>query len=191
MTVIFMKSKLFTQLYQHYWPELCARLRSRFGAGPPDPEDIAQQAFVKYSELSDSHRIENPKAFIYTVARNLFIDQFRRMDKQQQIIDQIFEELNIEPVVEASAEQVALQSERNYLIEKAISGFSDKQRMLMTMSVIEGKTYRQIAAETGYALANISRTIKLAQQQIDLSIYEADEPMKQTGHIQLTLKESV
>ncbi|WP_158965374.1 RNA polymerase sigma factor [Paraglaciecola sp. L3A3] len=165
-----MKSKFFNQLYQQYWSELCAKLHARFGPGPPDPEDIAQQAFCKYSELCDQHRIENPKAFIYTVARNLFIDQFRRIDKQQQVIDQIFEELDIDPIFEDSAEQSALQIERNTLIEQAISTFSDKQKQLMTMSIIEGKSYRQIAKETGLPIANISRTIVAAQNLLDQSI---------------------
>lgn len=168
--IVLMKSKFFDQLYQQYWPELCVRLQARFGAGPPDPEDIAQQAFCKYSELCNEQRIDNPKAFIYTVARNLFIDQFRRIDKQQQVMDQIFEELDIAPVYEDSAEQSALQTERNALIEKAISTFSEKQKQLMTMSIIEGKSYRQIAQETGLPIANISRTITAAQTLLDQTI---------------------
>ena len=85
-------------------------------------------------------------------------------------MDQIFEELDIEPIYEDSAEQSALQTERNALIEKAISTFSEKQKQLMTMSIIEGKSYRQIAQETGLPIANISRTITSAQTLLDQTI---------------------
>ncbi|WP_299072082.1 RNA polymerase sigma factor [uncultured Paraglaciecola sp.] len=186
-----MKSQLFAQLYQQFWPELCAKLQHRFGSGPPDPEDIAQQAFVKYSELSGQHRIENPRAFIYTMARNLFIDQFRRNKKQQLVIEKIFIELGMEPMVEVSAEQAALKVERNRLIEKAIAKLDEKQHKLMTMSIVEGKSYRQIATDTGLPISNISRTISAAQNLIDEFVNFQEEPHSALSNLRLVLKERV
>ncbi len=52
------------ELYRQYWHELCAWLYAQFGAGPPEPEDVAQQTFVKFADLQGKCQIENPKALV-------------------------------------------------------------------------------------------------------------------------------
>ncbi|KKK85213.1 hypothetical protein LCGC14_2775540, partial [marine sediment metagenome] len=64
-------------LYTSYWSELCKFLHSRYGSGPPEPEDIAQTAFVKFASLENNDRVENPRAFIYRTASNLIVDYHR------------------------------------------------------------------------------------------------------------------
>ena len=48
------------RLYRDHWVALVGSLRRTFGDGPPDPDDIAQQAFQKLIErdrLSDIRSI--------------------------------------------------------------------------------------------------------------------------------------
>ncbi|WP_340679675.1 sigma-70 family RNA polymerase sigma factor [Paraglaciecola sp.] len=183
----------FSQLYKNYWPELRTKLYARFGSGPPDPEDIAQQAFIKYSECVTDSPIKNPKAFIYTIARNLFIDAYRQQNKQQQIIDGIFDDVGIAPLVEISPEQCALDKEQNHLIQKAISRLSEKQKKLILASSVDGKSYRHIAAEMGYSLSDVSRSIALAHQFIQSEIQKVDTEAEKTfdTSVQLNYRDSL
>jgi RNA polymerase sigma factor (sigma-70 family) len=68
----------FAALYREYFPALCAFLRRKFGAGPPEPEDAAQAAFTQYANLADRSDIANPRAFLYRCAHNYVLDQRRR-----------------------------------------------------------------------------------------------------------------
>lgn len=162
------------KLYKHYWPELCGKLRHRFGNGPPDPEDIAQLAFIKYSEIVSTDPIENPKAFIYTIARNLVIDALRRENKQEKMIDDIFQELNIAALDEQSAEHDALDSERISIIEKAMSELPEKQKSFIMANCVEGLSYRTIAKQTGHSLSDISRTIEKAYIAINAALLNGE-----------------
>jgi RNA polymerase sigma factor (sigma-70 family) len=163
------------KLYKHYWPELFGKLRRRFGNGPPDPEDIAQLAFIKYSEMVSKDPIENPKAFIYTIARNLVIDSLRRENKQEKMIDEIFQELNIAALDEQSAEHDALDSERISLIEDAMAKLPAKQKSFIMASCVEGLSYRTIAKQTGHSLSDISRTIEKAYVAISAELLNEEE----------------
>lgn len=68
----------FAALYREYFPALCAFLRRKFGAGPPEPEDAAQAAFTQFANLADRSAIASPRAFLYRCAHNYVLDQRRR-----------------------------------------------------------------------------------------------------------------
>ncbi len=77
----------FIQAIQEHWNFLCRFLHSRFGSGPPDASDIAQDAFLKLSEqLEQGQVIHNPKAILTKVASNLVID-YHRSPKHRQASD--------------------------------------------------------------------------------------------------------
>jgi len=46
----------------------------------PDPDDVARAAFVKYAALKDTSHVHNPKAYLFTMARNIVMDH-KRKDK--------------------------------------------------------------------------------------------------------------
>ncbi|MEM8700113.1 MAG: hypothetical protein AAGF44_13145 [Pseudomonadota bacterium] len=56
---------------------LVASLRRSFGAGPQDPEDVAQQAFQKILEWPDISAIRNLDASRWRTARNLGLQEKR------------------------------------------------------------------------------------------------------------------
>ena len=67
-------------LYDRYAGELACNLRKAFGNGPPDPEDIAQDAFRKLAEIDDLSDIKHPRALLWRVARNLMVSGKRHED---------------------------------------------------------------------------------------------------------------
>src|SRR5689334_18562274 len=68
----------FTALYTEHWAELCAYLKRTFGAGPPDPEDIAQAAFVRFARIEHQEKIENPGAYLQRIAHNIAVSELRK-----------------------------------------------------------------------------------------------------------------
>ena len=53
---------------------LAQRLRERYGDGPPDPEDLAQEAYRRTLERKDASAIFNVKGYLWRTARNLIFD---------------------------------------------------------------------------------------------------------------------
>ena len=74
------RRQLLSDLYLVHWKGLCGYVRAQFGPGPPEPEDVAQSAFIRFAAADAAH-IENPRAFLYATARNLVIDHHRHAQR--------------------------------------------------------------------------------------------------------------
>jgi DNA-directed RNA polymerase specialized sigma24 family protein len=65
------------RIYRQHWDEICRYVRRSFGAGPPDPEDVAQAAFARFAALDVEVQVANPRAFLFRTAHNIAIDARR------------------------------------------------------------------------------------------------------------------
>lgn len=68
------------EVYRSHRGALCAYLRRKYGDGPPEPEDVVQQAFTRIAKLDWSllQAITHPKAFLFRTAEHVLIDEKRR-----------------------------------------------------------------------------------------------------------------
>ncbi len=126
-----------------------------------DAEDILQDVF---SELVETYRLMRPVeqvgAWLYRVARNRIIDFFRKK-RPSSLADQVLETADAEsaPMLEdllpspddgpeaAYARQVLLEE-----IEAAIAELPDEQREVFLAHEIEGRSFKELAAETGVSV---------------------------------------
>lgn len=169
---LIVEAVFFTHLYRSYWKTLCQKLKANFGDGPPDPEDIAQQAFIKYSQHLAAESIENPQGYLYTLAKNLYIDQFRSQTRYDNLIDNIFSQLELDPIGTDSLEDIALQSEKLNVINRTLQSLSEKQRSIVKASRLDGETYQQIADRTGYSLSDVCRTLEAVNHRLKRAVNE-------------------
>lgn len=149
-------------LYRAHFTELVAKVRAAFGSGPPEPEDAVQTAFMKFARLQDRSAVANPRNFLFISAQNIIFDH-RRMTRTANayIAEQLAldTELALEQI---TPERVVVAKERFSILAEAMRQLPQKQQVLLAMSRLEGKTYREIAAETGYSLADVGRNINQA-----------------------------
>lgn len=149
-------------LYRTHFKSLVAGIRASFGSGPPDPEDVVQSAFMKFARLEDKASISNPRNFIYIAAQNLVLDHKRSAKTANAYIAEQLafdSELALERI---TPERVVEAKERFNILVAAMRDLPKKQRVLLAMSRLEGKTYREIASETGYSLADVGRNVNQA-----------------------------
>jgi RNA polymerase sigma factor (sigma-70 family) len=144
--------------------EVIARERKRLGSfirrrvpDPGDAEDILQDVF---SELVESIRmvrpIEQVGAWLFQVARNRIIDRFRRRSAHPAYIPP---EVDGEDAVAALAELLPspragpdAQYARRLLVEEldaALDELPPEQRDVFIAHELEGKSFRDLAAQTG------------------------------------------
>jgi RNA polymerase sigma factor (sigma-70 family) len=148
-----------TRLYRRYWAELCGHIARNFGAGPPEPEDVVQTAFLRLASLTDPQSVGNPRAFLYRIARNVVIDHHRK-----EIVRSRFQSRAINNSADQSAEnlapeQVLSSKQRLMTIEAAIRALEPKQRMVFIMNRIHELSFVEISRRTGMAETTVKRYV--------------------------------
>jgi RNA polymerase sigma factor (sigma-70 family) len=126
-----------------------SRLRNyirRRVADPRDAEDVLQEV---YSELVEANRllmpIEHLTGWLFTVARNRITDLFRRKRPED-------ERLGLEdllPSPDAGPDAVYARNVVLDAIEDALDELPPEQREVFLAHEIEGRSFKEMAAETG------------------------------------------
>ena len=127
-----------------------SRLRNfirRRVADPRDAEDILQDVFAALVEANQLLMpIEHATGWLFRVARNRIIDFFRRKRPEA------LEPLELEDVLPSADAGPDAVYERQLLIEAledALAALPDEQRDVFVQHEIEGRSFKEIAAETG------------------------------------------
>jgi RNA polymerase sigma-70 factor (ECF subfamily) len=148
-----------SDLYRVHWQGLCGYVRAQFGPGPPEPEDVAQSAFVRFA-AADPARIENPRAFLYATARNLVIDHHRQAQRVAAHDRAAQSGAAENPLYESSPENVLLQAERFRILAQALERMPLKRRRLVLLNRFEGLSYAEIGEQFGMSAENVRKHIE-------------------------------
>lgn len=162
-------------LYRRHWGDLCKLMARLYGPGPPEPEDLAQAAFTKITQLERFDHIRNPRAFLFKVAVNIALKSIGRIARTRAFLA---EQLNDPDIMmeEISPERVYEDRERLDAVERAMAGLTPKQREIVVRSRIKGETYAQISAAKGWSQADISRQLKAALAVLEEARDAATDP---------------
>jgi RNA polymerase sigma factor (sigma-70 family) len=147
------------------------RERTRLGSfirrrvpDPADAEDILQDVF---SEFVDAYRlpasIEQASAWLFRVARNRIIDRFRKKREQSasgrsqaRVDDEADEEayrLDLAlPATDAGPEAEYARSVLLRALQQALEGLPDNQRQVFVDHELEGRSFKDMAAQSGVAV---------------------------------------
>lgn len=150
-------------LYRQHFSALSAFVRHKFGAGPPDPEDVAQAAFERYAALPNRGEIRNPKAFLYRCARNYVIDHRRRQAVSMRLAAEV-ESLN--PTggsADGDPARVLEAREELAAVLAAVESLDARRREVLILNSIEGLSCAEIARRMGLSQ---TRVVQLYAQAI-------------------------
>lgn len=123
-----------------------------------DAEDILQDVF---SELLEAYRLMKPVeqagAWLYRVARNRIIDRFRKRKPEAEVPLNASEEeaLRLEellPSPEAGPEALYARSVLLDELDVALEELPDEQRDVFIAHEMDGRSFRQLAEETGLSI---------------------------------------
>jgi RNA polymerase sigma factor (sigma-70 family) len=129
------------------------RLRSfvrRRVADEGDAEDILQDVFSALVEANWLTRpVEQAGAWLFRVARNRIVDFFRKK-RPEQFDDKGVEDLL--PSADAGPEEAYLRSLLWEELEQALAELPEEQRAVFIAHEIEGRSFKELAAETGVSV---------------------------------------
>jgi RNA polymerase sigma factor (sigma-70 family) len=126
-------------------------------ADPADAEDILQDVFF---ELVEAYRmmkpVEHAAAWLFRVARNRVIDLFRRRKREGEravapVTDEgeVLEILDLLPSPDAGPEAAYMRGVLLDELDAALDELPAEQREAFIANELMGKSFKEIAAETG------------------------------------------
>lgn len=153
-------------IYRAYFRPLSAAIAKAFGQGPPEPEEVVQTAFLKFIGLKDRGKVLSARAFLYTAARNIIIDDRRRARRADAYVAAQLAYDSQFALEEITPERVLGEKERFDVMAAAMRKLPRKQQVVLTMNRLQGKSYEQIVRETGWSLGDISRNLNAGKQAL-------------------------
>jgi RNA polymerase sigma-70 factor (ECF subfamily) len=115
--------------------------------------DLLQEVFMRAARGSNAEPIDNPKHYVWKIARNLLIDRARQRRRNPAIFVPFDEQrdppTNPEQMLQIEADDVVR------LYGQALDRLPEKTRRVFLMSRAEQLTYREISAGLGITLAAV------------------------------------
>jgi RNA polymerase sigma-70 factor (ECF subfamily) len=151
------------ELYARHKDELTAYARRRVGRGPPEPDDLVQQAFANFAGVQNPDQVRNPRAFLYRVVSNLIVDHFRNAPPGPGLnVHDANDEDALVGYTESRPEIVLLDHERFEEVAAAIRALPQRQRRFLLLNRLEGMPYTEIARRNGVSHMTAKRDVEAA-----------------------------
>ena len=142
-----------------------ARVISRI-VPPQDIEDIVQETYVRVCEYVARNRVDEPRALMLTVARNLALDHVKR--SEYRLTRRLESESDIESILARDATDEAFNEVASH---QEFSQFCDAVRHLpvqcrrvFILKKVYGYSQREIAQELGIAESTVEKHIATGLQ---------------------------
>lgn len=155
-------------VFERYYRELLSFLARKVG----DREvaaDLAQESYARVYAASDKADVAQPRALLYTTARNLVTDHYRRTSVRAEV--EIGPAANgpdapDEGIGPASMEPEALLSGRQRLaaIEQVLAGLPPRPRQAFVFYKLDGLSRAEVAEKMGIGVKTVETHLETAMQ---------------------------
>ena len=143
------------------------RLALRITFDSSEAEDIVQDTLIKIWDKRDEwQQIESIESYCMTITRNLAIDRSQKMEARNKELTQEAQEMTDT----LTPEKLFEQDEQLRLIHQAINSLPEKQRTIVQLRDIEGKSYKEIAEILGITEEQVKVNLFRARQRIKTEI---------------------
>lgn len=132
-----------------------------------DAEDTAAEAFCQMlSARVDPDSIEQPRAYLSTIARRLIFDRHRRRRLEQAYLERL---MLLPEALAPSPEETHLLLEALHAIDRCLAGLPLQVKKAFLMSQLDGLSYAEIGRRLDLCERTISRYMTQALRQCYLS----------------------
>ena len=139
-----------------------------------DAQDAAMEIFEDLPEKLLKHEIEYFKGWLYTTSRNHCLMSIRKtkpVDRMEKIEN--FSQLSVEN--ESILHLDNAGEENNELVIKCLAELKHEQKVCVELMYLKGKSYKDIADETGFGLKNVKSFIQNGKRNLRLMMEQYNE----------------
>ena len=149
------------------------RLALRITLDTREAEDIVQETMIRvWNKREDLDKIESIEAFCLTVCRNLALDQIAKKETQNKSLDESYD--NTPDTSSFSPLQSLSLDDKRLWVMKLFNKLPEKQKSVMQLRDIEGKSYKEVAAVLGITEEQVKVNLFRARQYIRTEFEKID-----------------
>jgi RNA polymerase sigma-70 factor (ECF subfamily) len=126
---------------------------------PQNAFDLSQDTFMRIIAKGNASSIEQPRAYLTTIAKGLLVNWYRRQSLERCYLEALAQNTTL---VSLSSEQYHLVLETLNEIDAALDTLKPAIKNAFLLAQIEGLKYQQIADNMGISLITVKRYIKQA-----------------------------
>jgi RNA polymerase sigma factor (sigma-70 family) len=150
------------------------RFIGRFMRSPSDVEDIAQEAFLRAYMVERSRPIEQPKSFLFRIAKHLALSQLTR--KSRQITEYIEDSTDASVIqLDYSAEEEVSARQMLGVHCEAVAELAPQCRQVYLLRKVHGFSHKEIAEHLGIAVSTVEKHLMKAIERCDRYVRERTE----------------
>ena len=138
-----------------------------------DVDDVLQETLLKVLQAREKTEIASPKAFFFSVARNVAVNHIRKSKVRaadsiddESFLDMIDEEMRVD--------EIAARNHELEILTKAIQSLPQRCQQIFTLSKVYGMSYKRISKELGISFHTVS-------SQITIGLSKCTKYMNQNG----------
>lgn len=143
------------------------RLALRITLNEAEAEDVVQETMIKvWNRRDDWQHIDSIEAFCLTVCRNLALDKAKKMGNRSEGLEGSGGDPSDESF-SADPERAAVLNDTMAILRRLMDSLPEKQRSVMHLRDIEGKSYKEIAVVMG-----------ISQEQVKVNLFRARQAIR-------------
>jgi RNA polymerase sigma-70 factor (ECF subfamily) len=152
-----------------------------------EADDLLQETFLKAFKYFDKfERGTNCKAWLYSIMRNTFINEYRRIQKSPEKVDYDDVQNFYENIKETEVEfghivEDAFSNTLNDEVSEALSELPKDFQTIILLSDVEGFTYEEIADFLSCPIGTVRSRLHRARKMLYSKLYEY---AKTTGYVE-------
>ena len=161
----------FSALFAHFAPRVKSYML-RLGSDNTHAEELAQEALATVWRKADRYDPSRAAAstWIFTIARNLRIDAFRRRNHPE--LDP--NDPALVPDQPVSADTVVEQKQAAVRIREALAELPEEQREVLKLSFFDDQTHTEISETLGIPLGTVKSRIRLGFGRIRTTLEDEE-----------------
>ena len=156
----------FTMLFQDFYPSLCRFLECLLGGRAPLAQDLAQESFLQLHRTAwGTVPVGEARFWLYRVARNLAINEFRKSHTRYRFFDRVVEVMRPKTL---TPEEEYETRERNELVLEMLHTLPEDQRTALLLREQEQLSYREI-----------SQVLNVSESKVKVDIFRARAALRE------------
>jgi RNA polymerase sigma factor (sigma-70 family) len=156
----------FTMLFQDFYPSLCRFLECLLGGRAELAQDLAQESFLQLHRTAwGTLPVEEARFWLYRVARNFAINEFRRSHTRYRLFDRVVEAMSVRT---RNPEQEYETQERRALVLDMLQKLPEDQRTALLLREQEQLSYREIG-----------KVLNISESKVKIDIFRARASLRE------------
>ena len=140
------------------------RLALRITCNRQEAEDVVQDTLMRLWEGRDRlHEVNNLSTYALTICRNLALDHKERFENRNISLDESVHDRQDD---DRTPDEQLISRQNHEQIGRLIEQLPEKQRTVIQLRDIEGKSYQEITDITGMTLADVKVSLFRARQAL-------------------------